>query len=229
MSGEQEWFESVITIVFALMMVLVILFVLIPDISAGEVRNIEYTLNVSFEPYCVNNVCVNETLFHTDNATNITINYTRETCSSVCYGILKVDGIYENQLFFEIDTGSERWKNGSSELRYGYKSADLGNLSDISGIRQELQNLTTCFMEHLICTANLTECSTENKDLDIFLIDKDNKIEELNKKENDKYTWLIGGLVIGALFIWKGWPALKGTRNPKDPSTSQFPSNVGNR
>lgn len=196
-------------------------------ISSGEVRNIEYTLNVSFEPYCVNNVCSNETINSTNNETNETINYTRETCSSVCYGILKIDGIYENQLFFEIDTGSERWKNGSSELRYGYKSADLGNLSDISGIRQELQNLTTCFDEHLVCTANLTECSTQKTNLEGDVNFKSSEIAELNKKEKDKYLWFIGGIIVGVLFIWKGLPALKGTKNPRDPATSQFPSNLG--
>jgi len=198
-------------------------------ISAGEVRNIEYAFNVSFEPYCVDNICSNQTTTQTDNITNITTNITRETCSSVCYGIVKVDGIYENQLFFEIDIGSERWKNGSSELRYGYKSADLGNLSDISGIRQELQNLTSCFGEHLICTANLTECSTQKTNLDMTVSSKSVEIDELNKKGKEKYIWFVGGILACFVGIKYVLPSIQGKKNPGDPTKEQFPSNAGHQ
>jgi len=194
---------------------------------AGETKDIIYTVNVSFEPNCVNEICVNETIVQTDNVTNITTNYTRETCSSVCYGLLKIEGVEGNTLTIYIDTSLEPWKNGSSQLVNGYKKTDLGNLSDISGIRQELQNLTSCFGRHLICTENLTECSTQKTNLDMSISSKNNKIDELNKKENDKYMWLVGGIILGIVGIKFILPSIQGKKNPKDPSTEQFPSNAG--
>jgi len=214
--------------------VMILLILNLVSLSAGETKNIEYALNISFEPYCINSICNNETIFEnrtvvineTTNQTKvIEINYTKQTCSSNCYGKLKVDGVDENRLFFEIDTGSDRWKNGSSEFRYGYKTADLGNLSDISGIREELNNLTTCFSDHLACNTNLTECKLREQTCQSSIADKSMITQKLNDWNTKKWYFLLGGILLGALFIWKGLPIIQGRKNPRDP-TEQFPSNV---
>lgn len=212
--------------------IFLILFIPLIFVSA-ETRNIEYALNVSFTPYCVNNVCSNQTVSNFDNSTNITTNYTLQTCSSTCYGKLVVNGIEENKLYFEIDSGSERWKIGGNELRYGYKLADLANLSDITGIRQELQNLTSCFENHRVCSSNLTECSVQKSNAEVMLGEKNNlvtqKDDEIKKKGNERWLFLAGGVLLGILAIKVIVPSIQGRRNPRDPSANQFPSNVGYR
>ena len=206
--------------------IIIFIFINIIFISSSEIRNIEYSLNLSYVPYCVNNICSNQTISNFNNVTNITTNYTKETCSSVCYGKLIINGVDNNQLFFEIDTGANEWKNGTTQLRYGYKSADLGNLSDISGIRTELQNLTTCFTTSLLCTANLTECKVQESNCQTSLSDKNAITQELNDwKNTKKWYFALGGIIVMGLFMWKGLPAIQGRKNPRDPSEA-FPSNV---
>jgi hypothetical protein len=195
-------------------------------VVAGETRNIEYSINISFFPYCINEQCHNETTSTFDNSTNITTNYTKTICSANCYGKINVNGIDNNKLFFEIDIGSDRWKNGSTELRYGYKEADLGNLSDISGIRQELQNLTSCFGNNALCIANLTEMQVKESVCQTNLADKNVISKELNDwKGTKKWYFLVAGILIGALFIWRGLPLIQGKKNPRAP-TEQLPSNI---
>jgi hypothetical protein len=193
-------------------------------INAEETRNIEYAINVSYMPYCPSISCT--TVNITSNITNMTIQNT--SCNSVCYGKIKLEGINSNQFFVEIDTGSAEWLAGKSDNRYGYKTAYLGNLSDISGIREELRNLSMVYiyLNNCNCSVDKATIETNNMNLQSTMNTKD---EELKDRKNERYYFGIGGILIGVMIIKLLIPFFQGTRIPKDPLSSEFPSNVPHR
>ena len=213
----------------------------LPLIQSSETRNIEYQIKITYTPYCSAETCTNAT-----NSTNY-------TCYTRCYGTLKVEGINDNNLFFEIDTGSSAWKNGNSESRFGYKTADLGNLSDITGIREDLRNCTSTWNTLFRCydtvrklDVNLTSCQTQsdfgkNYTLVDCKIDKttlenqlslksteiNSKLQEIKNTKNDKWTYAVVAAILAGLLVWKGIPYAKGRITPKDESEKQFAANPG--
>jgi hypothetical protein len=204
---------------------------LINLILAVETKNVEYGMNITFTPYCRDISCTTVNVTTYDNSTNMTIvNGTNTTCSANCYGKVKLEGIDNNKLFVEIDIGVSPWNNGNTEIRYGYKTADLGNLSDISGIRQELQNLTSLAYLFNSCSENLTKCAEQKATAETNNINSQSTInskdEDIKEIKNQRWFYGIGGVVIGVLIIKTLIPFLQGTRIPRDPFSKEFPANV---
>ena len=207
--------------------------------TSAETKIIEYLFNLSWNPYCpaiscaTINVTYNVSTF--DNSTNMTINTTinngtSTTCSATCYGKLKLEGVNGNNLFVEIDTGVEEWKSGRSDLRYGYKTAELGNLSDISGIRQELQNLTQCYNDATGYFTNLSVCLSDKSSLQTDKTNKETTIslkeQEINSLKNQKLLYGGIGIGIGLILAYMVVPWFKGRNKVKDLTDSAHPSNV---
>ena len=217
---------------FILMFALIMCSVLI----SAETKNIEYQIKITYTPHCEEQFC---------NSTNST----NETCYNECYGMLKLEGVDENNIFVEIDLGDEFWRDGASSSRFGYKSADIGNLSDISGIKDELANLTqiydnlgrckdalrnydvnlsNCkFMTGYGGNYTLQDCDIDKTNLQNTVNNKNNEIKELKDFGNEKYMWGIGGVILAYIFLTLILPKLQGKAIPKDPVKEQFGSNVG--
>jgi len=210
-------------------------------ISAGEIKNVEYKLKIVFEPYCTNETCVLD-----GNSSN-------STCSTQCYGKFTIEGVEENNLYFIIDTASDDWKDGRTDTRYGYKTFEMGNTSDITGLREDLQkclfnydNLLTCEKALNARDVNLTNCIlqsgfSENYTLQKCKEDKigiqtqlntkdssiSEKIKEVEDLKQEKLMWIGLGLLAGFLGTKFGIPWMQGRGTPKDEAESSFPSNTG--
>ena len=186
--------------------------------------------------------CVNETIV-VGNITTI-----RENCSTIINGQIRLTGgedethigITENLL--DIISG---------KIYTGYKTADLGNLSDITGINDKLEAYTICTSRLNDCIisnsdvsaklilleedsglkTNFTVCSTDliklNADLDIKQNDIKTKTEKIKSLESSKIMWILLGGIIGALLIGVGIPKMRGKDTPDQPSGRDFPPNPG--
>lgn len=220
--------------------------ILLNFVSALAVKNVEYKLKITFEPSCEIESCVSN---YTDSG-NSTINST--LCSTSCSGKIIVEGVEENNLFFEIDMASSEWKDGNVETRYGYKETEIGNESDISGIRQDLDKCLITYDNLLLCQSTLSDydfnlsnckskigsdnytifdCTTDKRSAENKLNLKETAMRELEKEkkdnENTKYLWGIIGVLIGFLGFKYGIPKMQGKESPRDETEKAFPSNQG--
>jgi len=139
----------------------------------------------------------------------------------------------------------------SGETYTGYKTAELGNETDITSLTEEMKKWREYETKYNLCLdsnrnfstylmmaeedsgykANFTLCDTERNNLqnqmslkDIVIADKDEEIDDL---KSGKFLWLGLGILGGWFFFAKGIPYFKGRDTPKDPANKQFPANAG--
>lgn len=214
------------------------------NVVSADIKNIEYQIKITWTPYCEEQHCENVTT----NNTNST-----EVCYEKCFGTLKLEGVEENNIFVEINTGDDFWIDGASSSRFGYKTADLGNLSDISGIREDLSNLSLMYERLMRCQdalrnldVNMSNCQLltgfgTNYTIQSCEVDKEvmqeklnsqnaqisSKEEEVNKSNNNKWVFGVVGFILGIVAIKFVIPKIQGKDTPRDSSEKQFPPNPG--
>ena len=207
-------------------------------VSAGT-EDVMFKLKLEYTPN-LETTCISEF----DNSTNQTWN----NCSTVSNGVIEViSGETETHVMIVenlLDIISGR-------IYTGYKTADLGNLSDITGINDKLTAFQDCSSKLNICMdsnrdvssqlilleedrgtkSNFTTCTTDllnaNSDLNARKSELKTKNETIESLESSKFMWILIGIGIGAVFILVILPRLKGTDMPKDSSGNDHPPNPG--
>lgn len=197
-------------------------------ISSLETTQISYIQKVTYTPYC-STICTNNV------TTNSTTNYTTENtdCVSGCYGIFNISLIFAGDLSprtYEINTSSSLYQNGSSFIVPGVYLATLGNNSDVTGINEKIQNLTSTITNDLInCFVNnsaiqnnaslsKTACDANVESMNAALSERNGKLLEAEKYKGQRIYYAIGFFILGFLALKYGEPYLKGRLPKRDPN-----------
>jgi len=206
---------------------------LISLVSAIGTTDIIYKIKVNYEPSGNCSIsCSNSTSGNT----------TTETCYETCQGIIKIEGLEENHLMV-IENLNDI--NGRSYT--GYKTADLGNESDITGIVVKLDECLTLNEKLNLCMAtnsnisaqfimmgedvgykeNYTNCNLERTNLNNQISEKNQELkevqDELKQWDTNKLVWGAVAFLLGMGFIKLGLPYLQNKDKHKDESDKQFP------
>jgi len=207
-------------------------------VSAGT-QDVSFKIKLEYIPNPLT-TCVN--VF--DNSTNITWN----NCSTINNGQIRIIGGED-----ETHVGITEYLADiiSTRIYTGYKTADLGNLSDITGINDKLEYFTDCNTKLNDCMdsnrevstqlilleedsglkANFTTCSASLIKSDTNLQIKDgelkSKTDKIEELEGNKFMWILLGAAIGAIIIVVVIPKIKGTDIPKGSISSDLPPNPG--
>jgi len=184
----------------------IIALLLFPLISALKPVDIEYKIRVTYNPSgnCSTS-CSNSTIGNT----------TTETCYETCQGTIKIVGEEENLIAVLKNL------NEINGVYQGFKRAELGNESDITGINENLKNclkwhdeLETCMTinsnvsvqlltmkDDVGYKENYTECFSSKQVMQNNLDTKTSKITELTDDlkqwDSNKFLWLFGGIILG--------------------------------
>lgn len=216
-------------------------FFLATMVSAGT-ENVMFDFKLRYEP----NPTTNCSLPVFDSLTNHTWN----NCTTINDGTIYITGFGEEIILTITKSLKDIIANPGEKLT-GYKIADLGNLSDITGINDKLESFVNCNDKLNLCMdsnrevsaklilleedsglkSNFTECSTNliktNADLDIRQNDIKIKNEKIEDLESSKIMWMILGGIIGAVLIGVVVPKMRGTDLPKSSTGNDFPPNPG--
>ena len=222
-------------------LLLFVLMFLVSNVSSGT-QDVMFEFKLEYLPQ-IQEECVDSTIVNsTTNTTTIWKN-----CSITNDGTIKVIGgsnTYIGVLEKLTDVIPGRIYNG-------YKSVDLGNLSDITGINNKLDDFMDCNNKLNNCMdsnrnvssqlillkedsglkANFTECSasllTANSNLEIKNAEINSKRDEIEVLEGGKFMWIIFGIIIGVVAIKVVVPKVKGTDIPISPIGKDHPPNPG--
>jgi len=216
---------------------------LISFVFAASTTEINYELQIKYQPYCTD-ICSSNIV--TNSTTNQITNTT--TCTQNCYWVLNIRGLpsdKHNILPSKINTSSETFsgKEGEWISLYGIYYFEVGNLTDITGINEKLNNLNITVTNLEKCQAtlleyntnltqcydqtggntnySLSECTVDKETISNNLDDKisqiDNLNEELNKQKSNKILLIILAFVGGIAAIKWGLPFIQDKTVKKDP------------
>ena len=209
-------------------------------VSAGT-ENVMFEIKLEYDPQS-QTTCVSEF----DNSTN----QTWTNCTTINNGIIKVVG-GEEETIIVITKTLDYIIEHPGVIYTGYKTADLGNLSDITGINDKLDYFADCNDKLNDCMdsnrevssklilleedsglkSNFTTCSANlvlaNTDLTIKKSEIKTKSEKIKSLESSKIMWILFGGIIGAILIGVVVPKMRGKDTPDQPSGRDFPPNPG--
>ena len=211
--------------------------ILSQSVMALSTEDVQYQLKVEYEEICEID-CVNVT----------SENLTTQTCTNDCsMSKLKITGEDTNHITV-IETLTDL---RASKLYTGYKTATLGNQSDLSVISDKLGmcleyegKYNACLDSNRNVSAqllllqdsanyktNFTECSQERLDLETELkqtkIDLTTANKDIEENSSSKILWIIVGFAVGIIGIKFVWPKIHGIDTPKSPGTGDMPPNPG--
>lgn len=223
-------------------LIFIFVFLLFIGVVNAGTQDVMFKLKLEYIQTDPTTTCTNETIID-GNITTI-----RENCSTISNGQIRLTGgedathigIIENLLDII-----------STRIYTGYKTADLGNLSDITGINDKLEYFTTCNDKLNDCMdsnrevssklilleedsglkLNFTECSTNlikaNSDLEIKKSDIKTKSDKIKELESSKLMWIILGIIIGGVLLGVVYPKMRGRDISKDSVGTDHPPNPG--
>lgn len=210
-------------------------------VSAGT-EDVMFKLKLEYIQTNEITTCTNNTI----TSGNITTIW--QNCSTVSDGQIRITGGEDETHIGIIENLLDII---STRIYTGYKTADLGNLSDITGINDKLDYFTDCNDKLNDCMdsnrdvsaqlilleedsglrLNFTECSTSlvqaNANLDSKKSEIKLKADTIESLEGSKFIWILLGGVIGAIIIGIVIPKIKGTDTPKDSTSKDLPPNPG--
>lgn len=229
------------------------MFLVLGIVGATETKQIDYTLQLKYSKANCEEVCTSQIVNGTSNET---INNT--VCGEECDLIFDIRSLPLDKhtiIPTRIDTSSDQFKDKEGQWidLYGTYVAELGNNTDITGLNDKLDNLTTIYENLMKCQSSLRNydfnlsncitqtgyatnysletCGTEKANLQKTVSEKDKRISELqeqyDKEKGSKQTWGFLGILIGVALIKFIIPTIQGKETPKDSSEEQFPSNQG--
>jgi hypothetical protein len=215
-------------------------------ISAADTTDIPYKIQIKPIENCVNS-CNSELI--TNSTTNETINQT--SCENKCNWVFEIRGlpVDKNKVtpikvdFKEQATIEEISTSGGWLTLSGNYIAELGNLTDITGINEKLNslnitttNLQKCQLTLLEYNTNLTqcndivgtntnytitECRVDKGVLENSVINKETQIstlnEEVQKQKNNKLLLIIASFIAGIIAVKWGMPFIQDKNIKKDP------------
>jgi len=217
--------------IIGLVVGLIIIVNLLGVASALRTQDIMYKFRVTYEPSgnC-SKTCSNSTEG----------NITTESCYETCKGIIKIESTEDRNHLTVI----ERLEDLTGWNSYtGYKTAELGNESDLSNLVEamdkwvEYENkYNRCLDSNRKLDANLTmlagdigfkekynSCTSNLNSKTSELTAKTKEVEDL---EGGVWTNRLLGLIVGFLLVKIILPKMTGKDTPKDESEQQFGGNV---
>lgn len=208
--------------------------IMLSALSALRTEDVLYRINVEYNPSGNCTVtCSNSTSGNT----------TFQTCNNLCNGVIKIQsGESTNHI-----TVVEEVNNLITPKQYtGYKTAEIGNDTDITGItgilNQYANNCTISLNKCMdsnrnissqldFCTKdskfekNFTECLIERNKFEESMNAKSSELttatEELKDERSNKFLFGIGGIILGFVV----YNLYKKYNSPKD-QTESFAGNV---